>query len=56
MIECEEEMFFIGRRGNLYQYDCYFDVAIEIEGMAYNVNGFSERYDEDKAVWINVLR
>ena len=56
IIECEEEIFLIGRGGKVYQYDYYFDVAVEFEGVAYNAYGFPEKYDEDKAVWINVLK
>lgn len=56
MTECEEGIYFIGRGGKLYEYDYYFDVAVEIPGVAYNVNGFSATYDENKAIRINVLR
>ena len=56
IIECEEEIFLIGRGGKVYQYDYYFDVAVEFDCVAYNAYGFPEKYDEDKAVWINVLK
>lgn len=56
MIECEESNYLIGRGGKLYEYDHYFDVAVEIKGAAYNTNGFSASYDEDKAIWMNVIR
>ena len=55
MIECEGN-FFIGRNGKVYEYDYYLDVAAEINGVAYKTSGFSVTYDEDRAVWINVMK
>ena len=54
MIECEGD-FFIGKDGKVYKYDYYFEFAAEIKGVAYKTSGFSVTYDEDRAIWINVM-
>ncbi len=56
MIECDAGSHFIGKGGKIYEYNYYFDVAVGIKGVAYNVNGFPVSYDEENSIWINVLR
>lgn len=55
MIECEGN-FFIGRNVKVYEYDYYLDIAAEIKVVAYKTSGFSASYDEDRTIWINVMK
>ena len=32
-LDCEENIYLIGQGGKLYEYDHYFDVAVEIKEM-----------------------
>lgn len=56
MFEIEEANYFLGKGGKLYKYDEYLDVCFETKDTAYNINGFPVSYDEDNAIWINVIR
>ena len=56
MYEIEEENYFIGKGGRLFEFDYYLGIAFEIEGVPYSPNGFVAKYDEDETIWINVMR
>ena len=56
MYEIEEENYFLGKGGRLFEFDYYLGIAFEIEGVPYSTNGFVAKYDEDETIWINVMR
>jgi hypothetical protein len=56
MVECEFGQYYIDRQGRLYEYEFGFDVAFQIPGTAYNVNGMPALFDENISVYMNVIR
>lgn len=55
MVECEFGQYYIDRQGRLYEYEFGFDVAFQIPGTAYNVNGMPALFDEDYGVYMSIV-
>ncbi len=56
ILDCEMGEYFIDRNGKVYEYDFSFDIATEINGSAYNINGYHQMLDMDNMICIDVLK
>ena len=56
ILDCEMGEYFIDRNGRVYEYDFCFDIATEIKGTAYTINGFYQSLDRDNAMCIDVFK
>ena len=55
MTECEFGQYYIDRQGRVYEYEFGFDVAFQIPGTAYNVNGMPALFDEDYGIYMSIV-
>ena len=55
LIDCEEGLYYIDKHGRLYEYDDYYDFACEVSGTAYTHSGMHVLFDENNAVYVNVI-
>lgn len=55
-VECDSGEYYIDRQGRLYEYDYCLDLAFQIRGTAYNVNGLPLSFDEDNMIYISVIK
>ena len=56
ILDCEMGEYFIDRNGRVYEYDFCFDIATEIKGTAYTINGFYQDLDSGNVMCIDVFK